>query len=62
MTRLDYHRTIVDCPSLGLQRVSLRKVERILQHEWRTEAHIAFVLHRDSSGTLTAIESLPPAA
>jgi hypothetical protein len=59
MVAIDYDRTTVDCPACGLQRVTLRAVERMVQHAWGTKRAIRFVLYRDSSGGLTVTDSLP---
>jgi len=61
MTSINYNQTIVDCPSLGLQDVPLRTVERMVQHTWQTRESISFVLHCDLDGRLTVIDSVPTA-
>ena len=63
MSGIDYSETIVDCPSLALQDVSLRTVERILQEDYQTlESSFSFVLRCDSSGKLTVTDSVPIAS
>jgi hypothetical protein len=62
MTVLDYHHTVVDCPSLGLQAVPLRTVERLVQNAWQTRLPIAFVVHRGGGDHLTVVDSVPHGA
>ena len=59
MSGRDYSQTLVDCPSLGLQNVSLSTIERILQDEWQTVESFGFVLRCDSGGRLTVVDSVP---
>jgi hypothetical protein len=62
MSGIDYSETIVDCPSLGLQDVSLRTVERILQDDYQTLESFSFVLRCDPSGKLIVTDSAPIAS
>ena len=54
--------SVVDCPSLGLEAVSLRTAERIVQNERQTLLPIAFVVHRGADGHLTVIDTVPHGA